>query len=211
MIDKLNFDKLNGLIPAIIQDSATRQVLMVGFMNREAFTKTLKEQKVTFWSRTKERLWQKGETSGNTLAVSSVQIDCDGDALLIQAIPAGPVCHTGTYTCFGEAKSVDSISTLDRLEEIIRERRQLMPAESYTAQLFQQGTPRIAQKVGEEAVETVVAALQGDRSSLEEESADLLYHLLVLLNDQGLSLSDVTAVLKKRMEKPAAKEKGKAG
>ncbi|TSA22657.1 bifunctional phosphoribosyl-AMP cyclohydrolase/phosphoribosyl-ATP diphosphatase HisIE [bacterium] len=202
MIDKLNFTKLNGLIPAIIQDTTTNQVLMVGFMNREAVEKTIQERRVTFWSRTKGRLWQKGETSGNTLEVSSIQTDCDGDALLVRAIPTGPVCHTGSYTCFAEARTLDAESVLAGLETIIRERRQQMPAESYTSKLFGQGTPRIAQKVGEEAVEIVIAALQHDQDSLKEESADLLYHLLVLLQDQGLSLSDVTAVLKKRMTKP---------
>ncbi len=202
MIDKLNFTKLGGLIPAIVQDTVTRQVLMVGFMNQEAVERTLRDRRVTFWSRTKKRLWQKGETSGNFLEVSSVQIDCDADALLILAIPAGPVCHTGSYTCFNEAKSSDAHSVLEGLENIIRERRQQKPAGSSTARLFQQGTPRIAQKVGEEAVETVVAALQNDRASLKEESADLLYHLLVLLQDQGLTLDDVAVILKKRMVKP---------
>jgi phosphoribosyl-ATP pyrophosphohydrolase/phosphoribosyl-AMP cyclohydrolase len=201
MIDKLNFAKLNGLIPAIVQDTVTRQVLMVGFMNREAIERTLRDRRVTFWSRTKGRLWQKGETSGNYLEVSSVQIDCDADALLIRAIPAGPVCHTGSYTCFNEAKATGAEAVLEGLENIIEERRQQKSAESYTARLFQQGTPRIAQKVGEEAVETVVAALQSDQTSLKEEAADLLYHLLVLLQDRGLKLADVSAVLKKRMVK----------
>jgi phosphoribosyl-ATP pyrophosphohydrolase/phosphoribosyl-AMP cyclohydrolase len=206
MIDKLNFAKLNGLVPAIIQDTTTNQVLMVGFMNRDAVEKTIKEQKVTFWSRTKGRLWQKGETSGNTLAVSSMQVDCDGDALLVRAIPAGPVCHTGSFTCFGEDKSSGADAVLEGLEEIIRERRQHMLSESYTARLFEKGTSRIAQKVGEEAVEAVVAALQKDPAALKEEAADLLYHLLVLLQDQGLKLSDVTDVLKRRMIKPVGAE-----
>lgn len=202
MIDGLNFGKLNGLIPAIIQDASSNQVLMIGFMNREAAQKTLQERRVTFWSRTKQRLWQKGETSGNTLEVSSIHIDCDGDALLVRAHPAGPVCHTGSYTCFGESKSGSSNGVLSELENIIRERKQQMPSESYTAKLFRQGLPRIAQKVGEEAVETVVASMQGNRDALKEESADLLYHLLVLLQEQGLSLEEVTAVLQKRMQKP---------
>jgi len=201
MIDKLNFAKLNGLIPAIIQETTTNQVLMVGFMNREAVEKTIQEKKVTFWSRTKGRLWQKGETSGNTLSVSSMQVDCDGDALLVRALPAGPVCHTGSFTCFGEEKSLEADAALEGLEEIIRERRQQMSSESYTARLFEKGTPRIVQKVGEEAVETVVAAMQKDTNAVKEETADLLYHLLVLLQDQGLRLSDVTEVLKKRMQK----------
>jgi phosphoribosyl-ATP pyrophosphohydrolase/phosphoribosyl-AMP cyclohydrolase len=204
MIDDLDFSKLNGLIPAVIQDVSTHQVLMVGFMNREAVAKTLDERRVTFWSRTKNRLWQKGETSGNTLEVCSVQTDCDRDALLVQARPAGPVCHIGTHTCFGEARAEYAESTLALLENIIRQRAQNLPAGSYTARLLQQGTARIAQKVGEEAVETVVAALQKDRQALKEEAADLLYHLLVLLMDQEMSLEDVTEVLKKRMAKPAA-------
>lgn len=202
MIDKLNFAKLNGLVPAIVQDVVTRQVLMVGFMNREAVERTLRDRRVTFWSRTKGRLWQKGETSGNFLEVSSVQMDCDSDALLIRAIPAGPVCHTGSYTCFNEARASEAESVLEGLESIIGERRQQKSAESYTARLFHEGTPRIAQKVGEEAVETIVAALQNDQASLKEESADLLYHLLVLLQDRGLRLADVSAVLKRRMIKP---------
>jgi phosphoribosyl-AMP cyclohydrolase / phosphoribosyl-ATP pyrophosphohydrolase len=204
MIDTLNFGKLNGLVPAIVQDASTRQVLMVGFMNREAAEKTLQEGRVTFWSRTKGRLWQKGETSGNTLEVSSISVDCDNDALLIRANPAGPVCHTGSFTCFGEEREGDDDSVLDVLESIIRSRRQQMPTESYTAKLFQQGTSRIAQKVGEEAVETVVAALGTDRNALKEEAADLLYHLLVLLQDRGLALADVEGVLRKRMEKPVS-------
>ena len=203
MIDTLNFCKLSGLIPAIIQDASSNQVLMIGFMNREAAQKTLQERRVTFWSRTKQRLWQKGETSGNILEVSSVHVDCDGDALLVRAHPAGPVCHTGSYTCFGEAKSERADSVLLELENIIRERRQQMPSESYTAKLSREGIARIAQKVGEEAVETVVASMQGDRDALKEESADLLYHLLVLLQERGVSLEEVTAVLQKRMKKPA--------
>ena len=206
MIDTLNFGKLNGLIPAIIQDASSNQVLMVGFMNREAVQKTLQERRVTFWSRTKQRLWQKGETSGNTLEVSSIQVDCDGDAVLVRAHPKGPVCHTGTFTCFGESKSGESNSVLTELENIIRERRQQMPSESYTTNLFRQGIARIAQKVGEEAVETIVASMQGDREAIKEESADLLYHLLVLLQERGLSLEEVTTVLQKRMNKPRADE-----
>jgi phosphoribosyl-AMP cyclohydrolase / phosphoribosyl-ATP pyrophosphohydrolase len=208
MIEKLNFAKLNGLIPAIIQDTTTNQVLMVGFMNRDAVERTIRERTVVFWSRTKGRLWQKGESSGNTLAVSSMQIDCDGDALLIRAVPAGPVCHTGTFTCFGEERSAGSGSVLEGLEEIIRERREQKSSGSYTAKLFAEGTSRIAQKVGEEAVETVVAAMGRDRSALQQEAADLLYHLLVLLHDQEVALGDVMDVLKKRMVKPAGGNSG---
>jgi phosphoribosyl-AMP cyclohydrolase / phosphoribosyl-ATP pyrophosphohydrolase len=210
MIDKLNFAKMNGLIPAIIQDTTTHQVLMVGCMNRDAVERTIQERKVTFWSRTKGRLWQKGETSGNTLLVSSIQTDCDGDALLVRAMPVGPVCHTGSFTCFGEEKSAGADGVLEGLEAIIRERRQQMSAESYTARLFAQGTPRIAQKLGEEAIETVVAAMQNNKDELKTEAADLLYHLLVLLRDQGLTLADVTEVLKERMLKPASTEPKKS-
>ena len=205
MIDKLNFEKLGGLVPAVIQDTRTNQVLMVGFMNREALEKTIADKKVTFWSRTKKRLWQKGETSGNVLELASVQVDCDGDAILVSAHPTGPVCHTGSHTCFGDGQTDEVSSVLGRLEHTIRDRRQQQPEGSYTAMLFRQGVGRIAQKVGEEAVETVVAALQNDQSALKEESADLLYHLIVLLEERGVSLLDVVGILKKRMEKPAAK------
>jgi len=204
MIDKLNFEKMNGLIPAIIQDATTRQVLMIGYMNKEALAKTLEERRVTFWSRTKERLWQKGETSGYVLEVASMKADCDGDALLVHVHPTGPVCHTGVHTCFGEEDADEASSVFGRLENTIRDRRQHRPEGSYTAKLFQQGTGRIAQKVGEEAIETVVAALQQDREALKEESADLLYHLIVLLEDRGVSLADVAGVLKRRMEQPAS-------
>ncbi|MBI3789102.1 MAG: bifunctional phosphoribosyl-AMP cyclohydrolase/phosphoribosyl-ATP diphosphatase HisIE [Ignavibacteriales bacterium] len=201
LIDKLNFSKLGGLIPAIIQDANSLQVLMVGFMNRDAVEKTLAERKTIFWSRTKQRLWQKGETSGNTLEVLSVETDCDNDALLIKAIPLGPVCHTGTYTCFGEQSSKSSGDVFGQLEKIVRNRQEQMPEQSYTAKLFQEGTSRIAQKVGEEAVEVVVAAMQNDATALKAESADLLYHLIVLLREKGLSLNDVAEELRVRMDK----------
>ena len=200
MTDNLNFEKLNGLIPAIVQDITTRQVLMLGYMNKEALAKTLEERRVTFWSRSKNRLWQKGETSGNVLEVVAVKADCDGDALLVYAHPTGPVCHTGTHTCFDE-QAVDEVSSVfERLENTIRDRRQHPPEGSYTAQLFQRGTGRIAQKVGEEAIETIVAALQQDREALKEESADLLYYLFVLFEDRGVKMADVAGVLKKRMK-----------
>ena len=205
MIDKLNFDKMNGLIPAIIQDATTRQVLMLGYMNKEALAKTLEERRVTFWSRSKNRSWQKGETSGNVLEVVSIKADCDGDAVLVYAHPTGSVCHTGVHTCFGEEKTDEVSSVFGRLENTIRDRRQHQPKGSYTAKLFQQGIGRIAQKVGEEAIETVVAALQQDREGLKEESADLLYHLIVLLQERGVEMADVAGVLRKRMERPASK------
>jgi phosphoribosyl-ATP pyrophosphohydrolase/phosphoribosyl-AMP cyclohydrolase len=165
-------------------------------------TKTQNEGKVTFWSRTKNRLWQKGETSGNVLELVSVKADCDGDALLVYAHPTGPVCHTGVHTCFGEEESDETGSVLGRLQTTVRDRRQHQPEGSYTAKLFQQGRERIVQKVGEEAIETVVAAMQQDREALKEESADLLYHLIVLLEEQGLEIADVAKVLKKRMGNP---------
>lgn len=200
MIDKLNFKKLNGLVPAVIQDTRTNQVLMVGFMNREAIEKTISDKRVTFWSRTKKRLWQKGETSGNYLEYVSMQTDCDNDSLLIKAIPHGPVCHTNQFTCFGEDEMVDMGSVLCRLEEIIRGRKQMMPEGSYTSKLFKEGTPRIAQKVGEEGVEVALASVLGDKKRLTEESADLLFHLLVLLRQQDLALADVTKELRSRMK-----------
>lgn len=198
MIDfsKLNFSKLNGLIPAVIQDAATRQVLMIGFMNHEALEKTIKDGKVTFWSRSKQRFWQKGETSGNTLELISLRPDCDGDALLVQVHPTGPTCHTGTSSCFGEELSGP---VLQELERIIQHRKSHMPANSYTAKLFAGGTPAISQKIGEEASEVIVAAMQADDVALKEESADLLYHFLVLLADRGLKLDDVLDALKARM------------
>ncbi|MGB2869097.1 MAG: bifunctional phosphoribosyl-AMP cyclohydrolase/phosphoribosyl-ATP diphosphatase HisIE [Bacteroidota bacterium] len=198
-INTLNFEKLGGLIPAVVQHATTDQVLMVGFMNRESLEETIRSKRATFWSRTRRQLWQKGETSGNTLNVESIETDCDNDALLVRAVPEGPVCHTGTFTCFGE--SAKKPLMLDRLEQIIEERKLTLPENSYTASLFRNGTGRIAQKVGEEAVEVVVAGLQGDRNALAEESADLLYHLFVFWREQGISKDDVEAVLEERMKK----------
>jgi phosphoribosyl-ATP pyrophosphohydrolase/phosphoribosyl-AMP cyclohydrolase len=200
VIDQLNFEKLGGLIPAVIQDARTNQVLMVGFMNREALEKTIADKKVTFWSRTKKRLWQKGETSGNVLEFVSLQTDCDSDSLLIKAIPHGPVCHANQFTCFGEDETMDAGSVLSRLEGTIRSRKQTMPEGSYTSKLFKEGTPRIAQKVGEEGVEVALASVLGEKKRFTEESADLLYHLLVLLCQLDLTLADVTKELHNRMK-----------
>jgi len=200
VIDKLNFEKMNGLIPAVIQDTRTNQVLMVGFMSREALEKTLADKKVTFYSRTKKRLWQKGETSGNFLEFISIKKDCDDDSLLIKAIPHGPVCHTNQFTCFGEDEIIDTGSLLRRLEEVINDRQQKMPEGSYTSKLFKEGAPRIAQKVGEEGVEVAIAAVLGDKKRVAEESADLLYHLLVLLQQQGMKLEEVMKELQQRMK-----------
>jgi phosphoribosyl-ATP pyrophosphohydrolase/phosphoribosyl-AMP cyclohydrolase len=200
MIDQLNFNKLNGLVPAVVQDNQTGQVLMVGFMNREAIEKTYTDKKVTFWSRTRQRLWQKGETSGNFLEFISASTDCDNDSLLIKAIPHGPVCHTNKFTCFGEDEVKDMTTILTKLESIIEERKQNLPEGSYTTKLFREGTTRIAQKIGEEGVEVALAAIGADPQRLTEESADLFYHLVVLLHQRGLKLEDVTRELHRRMK-----------
>jgi phosphoribosyl-ATP pyrophosphohydrolase/phosphoribosyl-AMP cyclohydrolase len=200
MIEDLNFDKLGGLVPAVIQDARTDQVLMVGFMNREALDKTLADKKVTFWSRTRQCLWQKGETSGHILEFVQASVDCDHDALLIKAIPHGPICHTGAFTCFGEKEGVDIGRVLGTLEETIHERQTARREGSYTSKLFDEGTPRIAQKVGEEGVEVALAAALGDTKRLKEESADLIFHLLVLLRQLGMTLGDVAEELQCRMK-----------
>jgi len=194
---KIAFEKMGGLIPAIIQDSATSKVLMLGFMNEEAYTKTKETGMVTFFSRTRNTLWTKGETSGHFLKVVSVLIDCDNDTLLIKAIPAGPVCHTGKDTCFGE-KNNEDIMFLKFLQDFIEQRRQEMPEGSYTTSLFNKGVNRMAQKVGEEAVETVIEATNGTEDGFIYEASDLVYHLIVLLTSKGLRLEDLARELKKR-------------
>ena len=194
---KIDFEKLGGLIPAIIQDSATSKVLMLGFMNEEAYTKTKETGMVTFFSRTRNTLWTNGETSGHFLKVVSVLIDCDNDTLLIKAIPAGPVCHTGKDTCFGE-KNNEDIMFLKFLQDFIEQRRQEMPEGSYTTSLFNKGINRMAQKVGEEAVETVIEATNGTEDGFIYEASDLVYHLIVLLTSKGLRLEDLARELKKR-------------
>ncbi|WP_430935755.1 bifunctional phosphoribosyl-AMP cyclohydrolase/phosphoribosyl-ATP diphosphatase HisIE, partial [Saccharicrinis sp. 156] len=182
---KIDFDKLgNGLVPAIIQDASTSKVLMLGFMNQEAFDKTQAEGKVTFYSRTKNRLWTKGEESGNFLNVVSIMIDCDNDTLLIKANPAGPTCHTGSDTCFNEKNDTD-IAFLTHLQDFIDKRKAEMPEGSYTTSLFKKGTRKITQKVGEEAIETVIGAMANDDENFLYEGADLLYHLIVLLAHKG--------------------------
>ena len=193
----LDFEKMGGLIPAIIQDNNTNKVLMLGFMNEEALEQTLSSGKVTFFSRTKNRLWMKGETSGNTLSVVSITPDCDNDTLLVKAIPAGPVCHKGTDTCFGE-KNEEDILFLKYLQNFIERRRHEMPEGSYTTTLFQKGINRLAQKVGEEAVETVIEATNGTEDRLIYEASDLIYHLIVLLTSKGLRIDDLARELKKR-------------
>ena len=194
---KLDFEKMGGLIPAIVQDNNTSKVLMLGFMNQEAYDEIVSTGKVTFFSRTKNRLWMKGESSGNTLQVVSITADCDNDTLLIKAIPAGPVCHTGADTCFGE-KNVEDIMFLKYLQNFIERRRQEMPEGSYTTTLFQKGVNRMAQKVGEEAVETVIEATNGTEDGFIYEASDLVYHLIVLLTSKGLRLVDLARELKKR-------------
>lgn len=193
----LDFSKMNGLIPAIIQDNTTSKVLMLGFMNSEAYTKTIETGKVTFFSRTKNRLWTKGEESGNFLNVVSIAKDCDKDTLLIKVNPVGPVCHTGTDTCWGE-KNEEDILFLKYLQDFIDKRHKEMPEKSYTTSLFQSGINRMAQKVGEEAVETVIEATNGTDDQLIYEASDLIYHLIVLLTSKGYRLEDLARELKKR-------------
>ena len=188
---------MGGLIPAIVQDNNTSKVLMLGFMNQEAYDETVRPRKVTFFIRTTTRLCMKGESSGNTLQVVSITADCDNDTLLIKAIPAGPVCHTGADTCFGE-KNVEDIMFLKYLQNFIERRRQEMPEGSYTTTLFQKGVNRMAQKVGEEAVETVIEATNGTEDGFIYEASDLVYHLIVLLTSKGLRLEDLARELKKR-------------
>jgi len=193
----IDFTKLEGLIPAIIQDNETRTVLMLGFMNEEAYQKTVETGLVTFYSRTRQRLWTKGEESGNFLKVVTILNDCDDDTLLIKVNPVGPVCHTGTDTCWNEENKGD-IFFLNYLQGFIQERFREMPEGSYTTSLFKKGVNRMAQKVGEEAVETVIEATNGSDEKLISEASDLIYHLIVLLTSKGYSLDDIGRELKKR-------------
>ena len=193
-----NFSKSqNGLLPAIIQDSVTKTVLMLGYMNREAFQKTKETEQVTFYSRSKKRIWVKGEESGNFLKLVKIKVDCDQDAILITANPQGPTCHTGTDSCWGEMNQ-SHYGFLTELEEIITERKKTNDDNSYVASLFREGINKIAQKVGEEAVETVIEAKDENSELFLNESADLLFHFLILLKEKGFSLNDVEAVLKDR-------------
>lgn len=194
---ELDFEKMNGLIPAIIQDNYTQKVLMLGFMNKEAYEKTMETGKVTFFSRTKNRLWTKGEESGNFLHVVSVKADCNNDTLLIMVHPEGPVCHKGTDTCWGD-KNEQDIMFLKELQDFIDRRRQEMPEKSYTTSLFNSGVNKMAQKVGEEAVETILEACNGTDERLIYEGADLLYHLIVLLTYKGYRIEDLARELKER-------------
>ncbi len=194
----IDFDKMGGLVPAIIQDAVTKNVLMLGFMNDEAYRKTIETKKVTFWSRTRQCLWTKGETSGNYLNVVEIKVDCDNDTLLVSVHPQGPTCHLGTDTCWGEENSLNPIVFLSELQRFINKRYQEMPDNSYTTSLFRKGINKMAQKVGEEAVETVIEATNGTNEKLVYESSDLLYHLIVMLTAKGLSIEDVARELIKR-------------
>jgi len=193
----LNFDKMGGILPGIIQDAKTNEVLMLGFMNLEAYEKTVSEEKVTFYSRTKERLWTKGEESGNFMDVVEILEDCDADTLLIRVNPQGPACHTGMRTCFGETVQ-DDLSFLQKLQALLQTRKEKLPENSYTAKLFREGPRKIAKKVGEEAAELVIEAMDSDDECLLNEAADLLFHMTILLVDRGYRLEDVAKILADR-------------
>ena len=195
---EIDFDKMGGLVPAIVQDDRTGRVLMLGYMNREAYEKTLATGLVTFFSRSRQTLWTKGETSGNLLHLKSVAVDCDGDALLVKAIPDGPTCHLGTDTCWGETNEPSPLAFLSELQDFIERRHEEMPEGSYTTSLFRDGLNRMAQKVGEEALETVIEATNGTNDRLIYECSDMVYHLLVLLTSKGLRIEDVARELQER-------------
>jgi phosphoribosyl-ATP pyrophosphohydrolase/phosphoribosyl-AMP cyclohydrolase len=195
---KIDFEKMNGLVPAIIQDATTKNVLMLGFMNEEAYEKTIATKHVTFWSRTRHTLWTKGETSGHFLNLVDIKIDCDNDTLLVRVNPVGPTCHTGTDTCWGEENESNPLLFLSELQSFIDKRKQEMPEGSYTTSLFSKGVNKIAQKVGEEALETVIEATNGTDDHLVYEASDLLYHLIVLLTEKGLRIENVAEELHKR-------------
>ncbi len=196
----MDFNKMNGLLPAIIQDFSTGKVLMLGFMNEEAYRKTLEDRRVTFYSRTRERLWTKGEESGNYLEVKEILEDCDQDTLLVKVNPAGPVCHTGSDTCFDEVNR-ESLKFLADLQQLISRRREEMPEGSYTTKLFEKGINKIAQKLGEEAVELVIESKDENDTLFLNEAADLVYHFLVLLSAKGYGIHDVVKVLEERHRK----------
>lgn len=195
---KIDFKKMEGLIPVVVQDSITGKVLMLGYMNETALAQTEASGRVTFFSRSKNRLWTKGETSGNFLEVVSMQEDCDGDAILVKAKPLGPVCHTGADTCFDEANHSSQTAFIDQLRGIIKERKENPSSASYTASLFAKGINKLAQKVGEEAVELVIEAKDDNKELFLGEAADLLFHYLVLLEAKGYELDEVVEVLKQR-------------
>ena len=194
----IDFEKMGGLVPAIIQDVKTKNVLMLGFMNQEAYEKTLATGKVTFWSRSRNQLWTKGETSGNFLELVSIQNDCDNDTLLVKVNPIGPTCHTGTDTCWGEENTENPLLFLAELQDFIEKRHEEMPEGSYTTRLFKEGINKMAQKMGEEALEAVIEATNGSDEKLIYEVSDMFYHLIVLLTSKGLRIEDVATELQKR-------------
>ena len=218
---KIDFEKMGGLVPAIIQDATTRNVLMLGFMNEEAYQKTLDTKHVTFWSRTRQTLWTKGETSGHFLNLVDMKIDCDEDTLLVRVNPIGPTCHTGTDTCWGEENTpidngqltmdnANPLLFLSELQSFIDKRKQQMHEGSYTTSLFNKGINKIAQKVGEEALETVIEATNGTSEHLVYEASDLLYHLIVMLTEKGLRIEDVAEELHKRHDPEWDKQRREA-
>ena len=197
---KIDFEKSGGLVPAIIQDAKTKNVLMLGYMNQEAYDKTIATKKVTFWSRSRNCVWTQGETSGNFLHLVDIKVDCDNDTLLVKANPDGPTCHTGTDTCWGEENRSENnpLMFLTELQDFIDKRHDEMPEGSYTTKLFKDGINKIAQKVGEEALETVIEATNGTADHLVYEASDLLYHLIVLLTSKQLRIEDIADELHKR-------------
>ena len=195
---KIDFEKMGGLVPAIIQDATTKNVLMLGFMNEEAYKKTVETKKVTFWSRSRNCLWTKGETSGHFLNLVSIQNDCDNDTLLIKVNPSGPTCHKGTDTCWGESNEANPLLFLTELQDFINKRHEEMPEGSYTTSLFLDGLNRMAQKVGEEALEAVIEATNGTNDRLIYEASDMFYHLIVLLTSKGLRIEDIAKELQVR-------------
>lgn len=194
----VDFDKMGGLVPAIVQDAKTKTVLMLGYMNKESLAKTLETKKVTFYSRSRQCLWTKGETSGNFLNLVSIESDCDNDALLVKADPVGPVCHTGADTCWNEKNEANPLLFLSELQDFIEKRHEEMPEGSYTTSLFKDGLNRMAQKVGEEALEAVIEAVHGTDDRLIYEGSDMLYHLIVLLTSKGLRIEQMGKELQER-------------
>lgn len=194
----IDFQKMGGLVPAIIQDATTKTVLMLGFMNEEAYRKTIEQKKVTFYSRTKQRLWTKGEESGHFLHLVDIKVDCDQDTLLVLVNPKGPTCHKGTDTCWGEKNEANPLLFLSELQNFIEKRHEEMPEGSYTTSLFKDGLNRMAQKVGEEALEAVIEACNGTNERLVYEGSDLFYHLIVLLTAKGLRIEDLARELQVR-------------
>ena len=194
----IDFEKMGGLVPAIIQDATTKTVLMLGYMNKEAFDKTVETKKVTFYSRSRQCLWTKGETSGNFLELVDIKVDCENDTLLVKANPTGPTCHTGNDTCWGEKNEKNPLLFLTYLQDFINRRHEEMPEGSYTTSLFKDGLNRMAQKVGEEALEAVIEACNGTNERLIYEGSDMIYHLIVLLTSKGLRIEDLAKELQVR-------------